>query len=205
MPSHPTWQAFRRAVTTSLGSICLGGMIVAIIKTIRAFFAMLRGDDEYGFLAVIVDCFLSCIDSLVQYFNRYAFVQVAVYGKTFCQSAKSTWNLFKLHGFEAIINDDFTGEVLSLGVLIGGVCAALVGGIFGAIFTGIQQSQLPSIIFACFFIGIVLVLTVMEVIDSGVATIFVCFVEQPERLRVVDPEFYEKFRESYGNNMGLFV
>eukprot|EP01102_Stenamoeba_stenopodia_P019852 TRINITY_DN7584_c0_g1_i5.p1 TRINITY_DN7584_c0_g1~~TRINITY_DN7584_c0_g1_i5.p1 ORF type:complete len:540 (+),score=85.69 TRINITY_DN7584_c0_g1_i5:136-1755(+) len=204
MPSHPTWHAFRRSITTSFGSICLGAMLVAIVKTIRAFFAMLRGSDDYGFLALLVDCILSAIDGLVQYFNRYAYVQVAVYGKTFCQSAKATWNLFKLHGFEAIINDDFTGEVLSLGVLIGGVASALIGGIFGAVFTGIHQSQLPSIIFACFFIGIVLVLTMMEIIDSGVATIFVCFVEQPDRLRTVDPDYYQKFRESYGNNMGLF-
>jgi len=36
MPENPTMKAAKRAATTSFGSICLGSLIIAIIKAIRA-------------------------------------------------------------------------------------------------------------------------------------------------------------------------
>ncbi|RUS12905.1 plasma-membrane choline transporter-domain-containing protein, partial [Endogone sp. FLAS-F59071] len=43
-----------------------------------------------------------------EYFNYYAYTQVAIYGKDFCTAAKDTWTLIKDRGIEAIINDNLT-------------------------------------------------------------------------------------------------
>jgi hypothetical protein len=144
---------------------------------------------------------MATIDYTFQYFNRYAYVQVAVYGKTFCQSAKATWNMFLLHGIDAIVNDDFTGSVLFLGTLLSGVVTALVTGSACSL-VGIGDENPENytvwvVILLAFVIGLVVGSATMEVLDSGVATVFVCFVEQPERLRLVDPEFHDKLRETY--------
>lgn len=47
----------------------------------------------------IAVCLLRCLDQLIQFFNQYAFAQVAIYGKTYCDAAKATWNLLKSRGF----------------------------------------------------------------------------------------------------------
>jgi hypothetical protein len=205
MPSSPTASSFKRATTTSFGSVCLGSLLVAIIQTIRAFFATLRGSadqDNYalGFVSALMDCFLMVIDALIQYFNRYAFVQVATYGKTFCQASRTTWNMFKLHGFEAIVNDDLSGVVLSVGIAF----SAIAGGLLAAIFAADGTESMLLVVLAGFIIGAVVASAAMQVVDSGVATLFVCFVEHPDRLRRVDYNFYTRFRDHYPE-CSLFV
>jgi hypothetical protein len=172
LPASPCLVSFKRAVTTSFGSICLGSLLVALVKTMRALVS-----NNNSVLGAVLRCFLSIFERLIQYFNRYAFAQVAIYGKTFCQSAKSTWEMFCANGFDAVLNDDITGMVLNTGCMIGGLFTAAVGAIVGHIIYGDLDGLAPTIAFAGFLIGFSITLITMEVIDSGVATIFVCFVE----------------------------
>lgn len=65
---------------------------------------------------------------MVEYFNRYAYIEigecfkficiiftsvsldlVALYGKPYIPAAKDTWRLFKDRGIDALINDSLTG------------------------------------------------------------------------------------------------
>jgi hypothetical protein len=90
MPNTPTLGAAKRAMTTSLGSICYGSLLVALIQFVRAMVAELKKSDNAGaaILGVCIDCCLACIEDLVEYFNHYAYTQVAIYGKDFCTAAK---------------------------------------------------------------------------------------------------------------------
>ncbi len=49
----------------------------------------------------------------MEWFNLYAFAQVAIYGSPFIQAAKDTWNLLSSKGLDAIINDDLVRPLLS--------------------------------------------------------------------------------------------
>jgi len=67
-------------------------------------------------LACCAECFVGIIESLVAYFNRYAcfaqlslvathecirryaYIEIALYGKPYIRSAKDTWRLFKDRG-----------------------------------------------------------------------------------------------------------
>jgi hypothetical protein len=77
-----------------------------------------------------IQCLLQIIGDLLEYFNRYAFAQVAIYGKDYCSAAKDTWNLCKARGIDAIINDNLIGNVLGVGSLIVGLLTAFVGWVF---------------------------------------------------------------------------
>lgn len=73
MPASPVFASFKRASTTSFGSVCLGSLIVAIIQTLRTLLRSGRGERN-SLLAAIADCILSWIESIARYFNQYAFV-----------------------------------------------------------------------------------------------------------------------------------
>jgi len=148
MPENPTLSSLKRAVTTSLGSICLGSMIVAIIKTIRALVRMLRNENN-AICLCIVDCFLSCIDNLIRYFNHYAFCQIAIYGKTFCDAASATWNLIQQSGLEAIANDNLIGGVLNMGIVLGAVLTGASGAGLGVFFNVFNNGLDAYIMFFC--------------------------------------------------------
>lgn len=92
MPASPTMGAFKRASWSSFGSIAFGSFIIAVIKAMRAMAQSGRGSKQ-GVVRCIVECMLACLDRLVSYFNVYAFTQVAIYGKPYCEAAKDTWNL----------------------------------------------------------------------------------------------------------------
>ena len=78
----PTPAAFKRTMTTSFGSVCLGSLIVAFLQAVRA---MLRGSKRSrSCLTLIALCLLGCIERLIRYFNKYAFAQCAIYGSSVC-------------------------------------------------------------------------------------------------------------------------
>jgi hypothetical protein len=71
--------AFVRTLTTSFGSICFGSLLVAFIQALRQILNSARQNDELGgALACCIDCILSCIEGLLEYFNKW--------GKCICLS-----------------------------------------------------------------------------------------------------------------------
>lgn len=72
-----TLRSWVRALTLSLGSICFGSLIVAILETIKQFVHFLQylagksGNCVASCLLGCLSCIISCIESAVKIFNRY--------------------------------------------------------------------------------------------------------------------------------------
>jgi hypothetical protein len=64
----------------------------------------------------------------MQYFNHYAFVVVAIYGKSFWEAAKEIFELLNSSGVYAIVNDNIIGTVLLMGSLTGAIITGIFGG-----------------------------------------------------------------------------
>lgn len=93
--SNATFRSFKRAATTSLGSIIFGSFLVAVIKALRST----NSKDNKGIGACIVDCILSCFQAIIEAINFWAFTYVSVYGMPYCDAAKATFELFANRGF----------------------------------------------------------------------------------------------------------
>jgi len=206
VPSNPTFHSLRRAVTTSFGSICFGSLIVAVIQTLKAIFHMIRNNSNENIvirmLGLFAECILGFLDQLAQYFNLYAFVQVAIYGKNYIEAAKSVWRLLHTHGYEAIVNDNLIDNVLTLGTLLGALLTATCGGV-AAVIVDISDYWIHMAILG-FFVGVIMMSLVMSIVESGVATIFVCFAEEPATMQRNNPYLYEKFRSTYDQVCDMF-
>lgn len=61
-------------MTTSFGSICFGSLIVAIIQALRQLAHQARQNGDAGILACIAECILGCLESIAEYFNKWAFI-----------------------------------------------------------------------------------------------------------------------------------
>lgn len=72
-----------------------------------------NAQENAGVGACIAYCCLACLKSILEYFNKWGFVYVGIYGKTFVESSKAVIALFKQRGFEGIISDDLTSRALS--------------------------------------------------------------------------------------------
>jgi hypothetical protein len=79
---HPTWQAFKRSCTTSLGAIAFGSFFVAIIQTacyvlnqVKTYIEKMPGAGTQVALVVkIATCCLKCLQKCVEIFNFYCYV-----------------------------------------------------------------------------------------------------------------------------------
>jgi len=201
---NPTIKSFNRAITTSFGSICFGSLLIALVNTLRVLARQVKNEaaDEQDYLlcvlACCVECILSCLEDGIEYFNVYAFTEVAIYGKSYCDAAKDTWTLCKARGIEALINDNLIGNVLSIGALAIGCLSTAVTCSIGVIVLGIEEF-IVIVIFGlvAFLVGAMIFSVVAQVINSGVATTFVCLCEDPDALRQTKPELWEKVRDTY--------
>ncbi|CAH1759261.1 24015_t:CDS:2 [Entrophospora sp. SA101] len=203
--STPTLSSLKRACTTSFGSVCFGSLIIAALNTLKAILRTLANSDDgiLGFVAACFACILGLIEALIEYFNYYAYIQVAIYGKPFIRAAKDTWRLVKEHGIDAIINDNLVGNVLAMAaIFIGGICA-LFGFVYitylePGLFTGDQMALSSALIIIISFIfGFTLTSVMLQPINSGVSTIFVALAEDPDALRQTKPRLYQRIVETW--------
>lgn len=113
------------ATTTSLGSISLGSLLMAIISTIKN---LTKKNSCWS-------CIFGCLERIVNLFNHYAFTYVAVYGYTFCEAGAAVWDLLCSKGIDVIINEDLTTTVLWFGSLTGALITGWAGMNVGSIVT----------------------------------------------------------------------
>lgn len=196
MPKRATLKSFIRATTTSFGSICFGSLLVAIIQFLRWLAESSRNNDDgdnacLNLLRCVLICILRLIEDLLQYFNTYAFVHVAVYGCDYISAARRTFGLIQQCVFTAYFTDALIGPVLGMLAL---AISVLIGAVVGLLFLSWAIGVVG------FFIALVVHGIVFTTITSAVNTIFVCFAEVPEGLQASDPELY---RIIYDTDSGM--
>ena len=186
MPRDPSVASLRRAMTTSFGTICLGSLIVAMLKALYTM-ARLAASDSRSFTGCIAMCFLKCLERLMEYFNVYAFTYVAIYGTSFVEAAKRTWELIKSCGFAAIFNDNLVFPVLTLTSLSNSLAIGVLCGLAA-------ESVLIGVLTA--FVAYVVHTTLFRVVYSGIVTLFVCYAECPEALQLSNPTLYQGIQDA---------
>lgn len=206
MPKNPTMAAFGRASTLSLGSIAFGSLIVTILEIIRLLLNMIRqnaaadGHPVEVCLYCCAECFVGCVESLVEWFNRYAYIEIALYGKSYIPAAKDTWRLFKDRGIDALVNDSLVGMTLTWGAYMIGLICSLFAYLYlrftAPSYNAGGSYTAPVLLFA-FLIGAQCSLTLSSAIEAGVSTIFVGLGEDPQVLAMRAPQLFGMIAERY--------
>jgi len=194
-----------RTLTTSFGSVCFGSLLVAILQATKAVAQAARGENGGSFLLCIAECILQCLADILEYFNKWAFVYVGLYGYSYIEAGKNVFTLFKNRGWEAIIADDLISNVffflsLSVGLICAGIGYAFNENSFGGIFadaidTGLSVSVTNAVL--GFIIGLVLSSILFSTIGSAVNAVIVCFAEGPAEFEANHPELSRKMRETW--------
>jgi hypothetical protein len=193
--------SFSRATTYSFGSICFGSLIVAVVQALRALNHHLRGNDDAQIIVCIIDCLLGCIESLIEYFNKWAYVYVGLYGYSYLDAGKNVITLFQNKGWTTIITDDLAENVLFMMSLVIGLITGLVGFVvanLNNVFANMGVDNPGSFGFGVgFLIGFVLASILMSVVASAVNTVIVCFAEAPREFEVNHPQLSMDMRNAW--------
>jgi len=95
---HSAVVCLKRTLTTSFGSVCFGALVTSVLSTLELS------------IVFLLPCCL--VDLFLRYVNRYSLVQVATFGKTYVQSARSVVRLLRLYGLESVANDNCLAMIL---------------------------------------------------------------------------------------------
>jgi len=208
--------SFLTTMLNDFGSICLGSLFVALLKGMRSatqfFITQLRQYKEsYGgsknplvsisatlgvFVASGLVHVLLAVEYLLEYFNRYAFTYVSLYGYSFTDASKAVLVLFKERGWDAIINDDVIDSVLFFWNITIGMLTMACGLIFGRY---VGMSVVDDAVFCAisFAIGYAIGLISLKIVMAAVAAIYVMFAEFPEVFEQCHPALYYELMASW--------
>ena len=195
--------SFCRASTYSFGSICLGSLLVAVIQALRMMAHQARQNEDLQLLYCVIECILACIQDIVEYFNKWAYVYVGLYGFGYIEAGRNVIQLFQQKGWSVLITDDLNDRVLlmmsiSIGALTGivGMLVAIADeSLLGDL--GDQGSTALVGFLITFVIGLVFSSILMSVVSSAVNTVIVCFAESPAEFEANHPDLSREMRSSW--------
>jgi hypothetical protein len=109
-----------RALTTSFGSICFGSLVVAALNALETVLLSTQRRKSNSSANACLECLVSLVKRNLRYFNKFAFCQIALYGKDFRTAGSDTMRLFRDRGWSFLLNDSLIASVLGVGCLVVG-------------------------------------------------------------------------------------
>lgn len=178
-------QSLYRSCTYSFGSICFGSLLNAIITALRVMTQQAQensiNNDQDGaaLLYCCLTCILSLLEDIIEYFNQWAFIFVGIWGLDYLESGKRVLELFQARGVTSIISNGLANYVLTNVVIF----TSLMGGLFGYI---VAHDWVAFWI--CFVIGLIVSIMMVNIVQSSVKAVIVCYADHPHKLYENHPE-----------------
>lgn len=186
--------SLRRSLTYSFGSICFGSLLAAIVQLLRNVVRNAAGNRRGGIVTCIAQCLFYWVDRLLQYFNKWAFIYVGLYGYCYLEAGKNVFTLFKNRGFTVIISDGLVGRMLGM------VCFCI--GLINALVTTVLALGADGVVVAVsaligFFTGVIFSLMVANLLISATDTIIVLYAEAPSELHDNHPHLAQEMHDTW--------
>jgi hypothetical protein len=191
---------FGTFTSTSLGSICFGSLLGAVVRTMRAvtsfLHARVRRSTDNSFLgkvnrwsASVLDGLLAILDRMIVYFNRYAFCYVAIEEYDYIRASYAATTLFRARGFTALLNDDLLDFVMYISNTFI-ACVTMIAAYIFAKVVRLPTTYAYLLVIFGFFCGYVMGAVVLSTISSAITAVYVCFARDPAAFEAAHPHLY---------------
>ena len=192
---NATRASLRRALTSSFGSICLGSLLVALIRTLRLCVpSRPRGAATRNLCCIALACALRLLEGLVVVWNHLGFTFVAIYGYDYQQAGREAYALVREVGLLPLVNMALLQGVCLFGCVVGGCVSALIGAGLLPAFGLAGRIAEWAVVGLCWLLGFSMALPAMEVVESVVTSLFICYAKHAPSLRTHAPELYAEIR-----------
>jgi hypothetical protein len=201
----PAITSLFRAFTTSMGSLAFGSLLIAIVEFLNFLLQTAKKSNSQNKLVVYVasclQCVLGCVEGIVRYVNKFAYVYVAMHGHSFCNAAKECFDLISRNFFSAVIMDVISGFVLFMGkLLFTAISIIMTMGIVEHL--GRQLSVVTISLTGA--ISFVVLHIISHVIGVGINAVFVCYLEDLEANKdgnlYISPDLHRMLQDKADEN-----
>jgi hypothetical protein len=209
MPQSPVWDSFKLAATKSLGSAAFAALLLAVIRTLRAVLAWQpnRQDDERGGVETVMLvqrclalCVLAMLERIVHFMSRYALIYCSVFGVPYAEGCRRWAELSCTKFIDVLIKGDIIGMSIVMNMLVFLIGTGLVAYFAGGLLF-VQKEIVGFLVGVAVLTGFVLSLVFLQPVTVMTDTLFVCFAEDPERLKATDPELFDRLEGTYKSEL----
>ncbi|KAJ8001745.1 hypothetical protein DPEC_G00172630 [Dallia pectoralis] len=193
IPGNPIFASLGRALRYHTGSLAFGSLILSLVQVIRVLLEYLDQKLKAAqngcakFVLSCLKCCFWCLEKFIKFLNRNAYIMVAIYGKSFCTSARDAFFLLMRNIVRVAVLDKVTDFLLFLGkLLIVGIVGIFSFFFFSGRIKSVEQVAPPL---NYYWVPILTVVVGSYLIAHGffsvyamcVDTLFLCFLEDLER------------------------
>ena len=118
--------SLKRAITYSFGSICFGSLIVAVINVVIDSLRRSQRNRNCVLLFCVITCLLEFFERIAEYFNKWAFIYVGLYGYDYMTAGKNVVTLFRARGWSSIISNNLVNRTLTMVATFIGLATGLI-------------------------------------------------------------------------------
>jgi len=186
LPSFMIFRSMYRTFRYHLGSLALGSFIIALVQFVRYLLYKLeknlKGKENWFLknLLKVMQCCLLCFERFLKFLNKNAYIEIAIYGYSFCKGAKWAFQLITRNILRVIVVSKIGGYLLLLGKIIVTVLVGIIGNILIEYYDPDPTYWVtPMLVILFNAYGTAYVF--MAVLEMAVDTVFLCFCEDIER------------------------
>lgn len=191
-PRRSIRSSLRNAFGPSSGTICLSGLLICIVRIVRAAVDSTRQEDVPGFVYLILRCCVNALLSAVDFVNKFTINFAAITGEAYCSSARMTYELLKRNLLSTVFVETVSTRLLA-GIIF--VISAVYTIAVCAILKGVRDLGVYSYLVAALaFVLLIFVLGYfVHVLDNVIETVYVCYAIDRDRGEVYKPEVHEVY------------
>ncbi|KAL5561177.1 hypothetical protein UlMin_030924 [Ulmus minor] len=191
-PRRSIRSSLRNAFGPSSGTICLSGLLICVVRMVRAVVDSARQEDVSGMVNLVLRCCVNALLSAIDFLNKFTINFAAITGEAYCSSARMTYELLKRNLLSAVFVETISTRLLA-GIVF--VLSAIYAIATWAILKAVSDLGVDSYFVAA--LAWVLLLVVLgffvHVLDNVIDTVYVCYAIDRDRGEVCKQEVHEVY------------
>ncbi|KAL1190213.1 Choline transporter protein 1 [Cardamine amara subsp. amara] len=192
MPKKCIRSSLRNAFGQSFGTICVSGLLICIVRVVRAIVDSAREENPQGIVNLVLRCCANALLGALDYLNKFTINFAAITGEAYCTSAKMTYELLRRNLLSAVFVETVSTRILTgiVFVLSAAYAVATWGVLKGVSNLGVD-SYLVAIL--AWLLLIVVLAFFVHVLDNVIDTIYVCYAIDRDKGDVCKQEVHEVY------------
>ncbi|KAM1003164.1 hypothetical protein ACFX13_003559 [Malus domestica] len=179
-PKRIIRSSLRNAFGPNFGTVCLSGLLLSVVRVVRAMVDGARQDGSPGMMYFLMRCCVNALFSAIDFLNKFTINFAAITGEAYCSSAKMTYELLKRNLLSAVFVETISTRLLA-GIVF--VLSAIYAIVVCAILQAATSLGVDSYFVAvlAWVLLIVVLCFFVHVLDNVVDTVYVCYAIDRDR------------------------
>lgn len=184
--------SLRNAFGPSSGTVCLSGLLICVVRMVRAVVDNARQEDGSGMVNLILRCCVNALLTTFEFLNKFTINFAAITGEAYCTSARMTYELLRRNLLSAVFVETVSTRLLA-GIIL--VLSAIYAIVVCAILNAVSDLGVDSYFVAAMAWVLLMVVLgyLVHVLDNVIDTVYVCYAIDRDRGEVCKQDVHEVY------------